>query len=229
MRNFGTVFLLAMSMLGSVGIADAVKAQGSFEIDVDRNGSNYKSPFAVSTPEECRQLCAGEEQCVAWTHVRAGIQGAQARCWLKNATPEPTAHSCCVSGVKLVAGQQKPPKDLLEKYQMMGKFAADCTKPPSPDNPYFVHRPIDASTVQLDQMSGSNRDSLMIIDRAWEVRPNEIFMSGDNEGQPVELSWIMRNQRQLVLEMTIGGKKIISGGNRLSTKAGVPLISKCGD
>jgi PAN domain len=153
MRNFGTVFLLAMSMLGSVGIADAVKAQGSFEIDVDRNGSNYKSPFAVSTPEECRQLCAGEEQCVAWTHVRAGIQGAQARCWLKNATPEPTAHPCCVSGV----------------------------------------------------------------------------MSGDNEGQPVELSWIMRNQRQLVLEMTIGGKKIISGGNRLSTKAGVPLISKCGD
>lgn len=41
-----------------------------------------------------------EGQCVAWTYVNPGVQGPQARCWLKSAVPAPRPSTCCVSGIK---------------------------------------------------------------------------------------------------------------------------------
>jgi hypothetical protein len=41
--------------------------------------------------------------CRAWTFVKPGVQGPQARCWLKHQAPEARPHPCCISGVKPAA------------------------------------------------------------------------------------------------------------------------------
>ena len=41
-----------------------------------------------------------DARCVAFTYVNPNVQGPNARCWLKNAVPNPVANPCCTSGVK---------------------------------------------------------------------------------------------------------------------------------
>ena len=76
----------------------------SLEANVNRPGSDYRSfDLASGQPEECRDTCAVEPQCVAFTFVNPGVQGPSARCWLKSAVPPPNPNACCVSGVKNAA------------------------------------------------------------------------------------------------------------------------------
>jgi hypothetical protein len=71
------------------------------EVNVERPGSDYRSfDLAAPRPEECRDTCMVEPRCFAFTYVNPGVQGPNARCWLKNAIPTATPNACCVSGVK---------------------------------------------------------------------------------------------------------------------------------
>jgi 1-phosphatidylinositol phosphodiesterase len=80
----------------------------ALEVNVDRPGSDYRSfDVASARPEECRDTCLVEPQCVAFTYVNPGVQGPSARCWLKSAVPAQAANGCCISGVK-----STPPTDL---------------------------------------------------------------------------------------------------------------------
>jgi 1-phosphatidylinositol phosphodiesterase len=73
----------------------------SLEVNVNRPGGDYRNFDLGSTrPEECRDTCMVEPQCVAFTYVNPGVQGPSARCWLKGSVPPPNADACCVSGVK---------------------------------------------------------------------------------------------------------------------------------
>jgi PAN domain len=122
MRRLGTVVLVTMSILGIVDTNHAARAQGSFEIDVDRSGSDYKSLQGVSTPDECKQVCARDDQCAAWSHVKAGVQDAQSRCWLKSVAPEPTASSCCVSGASWLPPKKSPQRSCLKNINCSACF-----------------------------------------------------------------------------------------------------------
>lgn len=51
-------------------------------------------------PLLCLQACEEEERCKAWTYVKPGHQGRNARCWLKHRVPNPRPADCCTSGVK---------------------------------------------------------------------------------------------------------------------------------
>lgn len=93
---FSVCFLFAIFFLGvPIGYA----ATG--EVDTDRQGSDYKN-FDLSTadPALCETSCSGDAQCKAWTYAKPGIQGPNARCWLKSSVPVTRASPCCVSGVK---------------------------------------------------------------------------------------------------------------------------------
>lgn len=70
------------------------------ESNTDRRGSDYRS-FFLNQPDflQCERACAGEAQCKSWTYVKPGIQGPNAKCWLKQAVPAATANDCCISGV----------------------------------------------------------------------------------------------------------------------------------
>lgn len=71
------------------------------EEGVDRPGSDYRNFDLPDTNfESCREACAKDANCAAYTFVKAGIQSVSARCWLKSAVPPGGPSSCCVSGVK---------------------------------------------------------------------------------------------------------------------------------
>jgi hypothetical protein len=56
------------------------------------------------TPTACRNICAIEERCKAWTYVKPGIQGKNAMCWLKNEIPPRVANPNTASGIKVSRG-----------------------------------------------------------------------------------------------------------------------------
>lgn len=70
------------------------------EPGIDRPGGDYAN-FEVPTgsTSECQHACEKDSKCTAWTQVQAGVQGPNAKCWLKNTIPSATNNACCWSGV----------------------------------------------------------------------------------------------------------------------------------
>lgn len=62
-------------------------------------GQDYAS-FILDTanPALCEGACDSDSKCTAWTYVKPGRQGKQARCWLKNRPAPEQVNTCCVSG-----------------------------------------------------------------------------------------------------------------------------------
>ncbi len=77
-------------------------APAPVEFNTDRTGGDYTSVTLPggSTYQQCRDLCTADAPCKAWTYVKAGVQAANPRCWLKNTVPAPHPDNCCTSGVK---------------------------------------------------------------------------------------------------------------------------------
>ena len=73
----------------------------NLENDTNRSGSDFNNFDVPSAePSVCQDACLREPACRAFTFVRPGIQGPNARCWLKNSVPPPTRDTCCMSGLK---------------------------------------------------------------------------------------------------------------------------------
>jgi len=123
-------------------------------------------------------------------------------------------------------------KEIFEKYQLLGMFAVDCTKPPSDDNRYFVHRLVDPDHLQRDRVSGPGaRDYAYMIDQASEVGPQEVSVSGtrvegSRKGEPSTEIWRIERDRLKIMEGTLGNVNVISSG-RYNRRAIVPWINRC--
>jgi hypothetical protein len=66
-------------------------------------GADYSNFWIGSAePKLCQNACRSDAKCVAWTYVQPGVQGEQARCWLKDRMPPQQSQSapCCTSGVE---------------------------------------------------------------------------------------------------------------------------------
>jgi hypothetical protein len=75
--------------------------QGDTELNTDRPGFDYRNfDLTAADANPCRAQCEAETQCLSWTYVAPGVQGVNARCWLKKAVPQQMANGCCISGVK---------------------------------------------------------------------------------------------------------------------------------
>lgn len=72
------------------------------ERDTDRVGGDYKNfDLSEAKYQLCRNACANDSNCRAYTYAHPGVQGrSKAHCWLKNPVPEASSSSCCISGVK---------------------------------------------------------------------------------------------------------------------------------
>lgn len=80
------------------------------QLGKDRPGSDIASmALASANPQLCYNACQGNPNCKAWTYVRPGVQGPQARCYLKNPAPAAIGNPCCVSGLKVVVPPPLPP------------------------------------------------------------------------------------------------------------------------
>lgn len=73
----------------------------TFEPNIDRAGLDF-SGFDLSRPlpDLCLAACAKNPKCEAYTFVKPGVQGPNARCYLKSGRPSPSSNTCCTSGVK---------------------------------------------------------------------------------------------------------------------------------
>jgi hypothetical protein len=60
-------------------------------------GSDYAN-FDAHSAQVCRQTCAADSNCQAYTWVKPGIQGPSGRCWLKHRVPTLVRDACCDSG-----------------------------------------------------------------------------------------------------------------------------------
>jgi hypothetical protein len=119
-------------------------------------------------------------------------------------------------------------KAIFEKYNLLGTFAWDCSKPASQSNYYYVHRALGDGFVQRDLMSGeTRRDWSAIIDKASLRPPDEIIVSGTRDGQPFDSVYRFEARRMRVLEGTVAGKKEISGGKFVNTGWESPWLNKC--
>lgn len=74
---------------------------GAMEQGMNRYGGDYRGfEMASPQPELCRDECARDPRCKAWTYVKPGtFLDPKAHCWLKDSIPEATPDSNCVSGV----------------------------------------------------------------------------------------------------------------------------------
>jgi hypothetical protein len=86
------------------------------EDNIDRPGMDYRSfDLPAADPKLCSSACESEAQCRAYTFVRPGVQGSQARCWLKSDVPNPGNSTCCISGVK--AQSQLQPGNISGRWE----------------------------------------------------------------------------------------------------------------
>lgn len=70
------------------------------EANFDRPGGDYRNfDLATASPNVCRAACESDAKCKTYSYVKPGVQGAQARCWLKDRIPAIQKNDCCVSGV----------------------------------------------------------------------------------------------------------------------------------
>lgn len=88
-------------MGATVPAPGGIKGPGTFEPGMNRAGSDYHG-FAMKQPDakQCQQACVNEAKCRAWTFVKPGVQGAEARCWLKAVVPAAVPNPCCTSGTR---------------------------------------------------------------------------------------------------------------------------------
>lgn len=85
-----------------------VKSQVSMELDTNRQSLDYKNFTTAGQSDECRQACANDQNCQAYTWVP--LAKNQGLCWLKNAVPRPIGQATWVSGVKSFSGAWPQPQ-----------------------------------------------------------------------------------------------------------------------
>ena len=96
-RAHAAFAVVALSL--SLSLSAGARGQG-LEIGIDRPGGDYSSfDLPEANPALCESTCRNDSVCRAFTYVNPGVQGASARCWLKNVVPPQVASNCCVSGV----------------------------------------------------------------------------------------------------------------------------------
>lgn len=72
-----------------------------YEQGTDRPGNNLRSgiPLDTANPRLCYEMCDKDPKCMSFTFVQPGVQGPQARCWLKSDVPKAVQNEYCISGV----------------------------------------------------------------------------------------------------------------------------------
>ena len=73
--------------------------------NTDMNGSDYDDmPVTTGGWQACRQSCADDVQCKAYTYVKSTDVSSGGHCWLKNSRPPRRSAACCDSGDKVSGG-----------------------------------------------------------------------------------------------------------------------------
>jgi tetratricopeptide (TPR) repeat protein len=160
--------------------------------------------------------------------ARRGVAPGAARPTLA-ATAAPVRTAAASSAAPATASGATTVKELFEKYDLIGTFAADCSMPVSDQNRYFVHR-VNSSYVQRDSMTGpSTRAEASLIDSATEPVPNELDVTmTDERGKTTEVMSVGYRQWRLLESTRAGGERLIVGGRSTQgARRESPWLKKC--
>jgi tetratricopeptide (TPR) repeat protein len=142
----------------------------------------------------------------------------------------PLAPSAALAAAPAVATRMVTVRELFEKYDLIGTFAADCSMPVSEKNQYIVHR-VNSDFVQRDSMiDSSTRADASLIDSATEPAPNELDVAMTNErGRTNEVMRLGYRQWRLMESARDDGERLISGGRATQgARLESPWLKKCG-
>jgi hypothetical protein len=150
-------------------------------------------------------------------------------------TREPAA---AIAPAQAVAVHAASVKDIFQKYNLIGTFAQDCSKPPTvqtppngtPQNWWFVNRLIDDNHAERDFMnSPTERGFVIIIDGATELQANQIRVTGLRDGTiSVDNVWHIDKNRTLTWQGIGDTKGNIANGKYTQTGNAVPWLTRCG-
>lgn len=113
--------LLAVAASGFFPFAAAADVEREMATGVNIPGGDIASgALQVPDPGLCRQACDQNSQCLAWTFVKPGIQGAQAMCWLKGTIGQSQRDPNTISGVKPNSGGPAPGASRVENMMSLG-------------------------------------------------------------------------------------------------------------
>jgi len=111
------IFCAALSIIGlsSLPVSADTAQQQAIQTNTDRPGFDSRNfdipppaPGTIISPVGiCQSTCQRDANCLAWTFVNPGVQGPNARCWLKTGIPPARANSCCTSGVVMQELERK--------------------------------------------------------------------------------------------------------------------------
>jgi hypothetical protein len=99
-RHTILLFALVAGALTTTPAASLPPEHVSIEWGVDRFGGDLGKGFEKPNAEECRQACANNPQCKAFTFAYPGVTGPKGMCFLKSSVPAPIAKNGFISGVK---------------------------------------------------------------------------------------------------------------------------------
>ena len=118
--------------------------------------------------------------------------------------------------------------DLFEQRGLLGVWAADCTKPPSQQNQYIVHRALDAERVQRDTMVGpTERFAVVFLETAAVSAPNELTMAASGHGARFSITYRFEGKGFRVMQyLREDGTKFIVDGRRVGAGE-MPWLNKC--
>ena len=145
----------------------------SLREDINLPGMDYRN-FGLSSPDPrlCEQACNDDSKCMAFTYVKPGIQGREARCWLKSGVPQPVRDPNCVSGVKTTETRTPPsagtrPPAVVEKTQQQPLRQPPPRQVGKPDSPSIEQKPAASPGLgpQFEQFRMSSADQVRMLNR----------------------------------------------------------------
>jgi len=157
----------------------------TFEPGMDRPGSDYKGDNIPADPNVCKNRCAADPRCKAYTYVKPGVQGASARCYLKDPAPAANRNDCCTSGIKKV---QEPSKAGLTTEPGMDRPGSDYRNIEIPAKPGRCRKlcaedaRCKAYTYVKPGVQGASA-RCYLKDPAPAARPNDCCTSGVKNGK----------------------------------------------
>ncbi len=162
--------------------ADALWA-GPLMEGINLPGMDYRN-FSLPSPDPklCDQACSEDPKCMAFTYVKPGIQGTEARCWLKSGVPKEVRDPNCVSGVK-TAERRTPPSASVRLPGAVEKTRQEpLPQPPprqvvKPDRPPIEQKPVIPPSLgpQFEQFRVVSANQLKALNRKEEQTRESVF------------------------------------------------------
>ena len=134
------------------------------------------------------------------------------------------------------AVRAQTPGNMLAELGVLGRWAADCTKPPSGPNPHLVfERTATGPGAQYTVIFAPNSSTTRSVDNVRIVKPGVVAMrftttTGESTGLAFDITMLLEPARYRVVGSTgSDGKVYIKDGIVVATGAANPWQNKCQD